>query len=210
MPTLNRSVTISGLGGSISQATPRTADGGSNAEVAVPHGWAGQLTTRTDNETGTLTMEAGHGITTGMIIDLYWEGGSRRKITVGTVSVNSVPIGADNVGIGSNLPTNLTNIVASPRVAFTCDVNGDELSLLAMQQKYAVTSETHDSHVQFLDAAGDAIAEIDLEPNVPRVYDVEGGDTNSFTGDPITNAVVSNGSPTADATFKMLWVQDTT
>lgn len=79
----------------------------------------GELTTRTDNETGTLTMTTGHGITTGARLDLYWEDGdgagtpgSRRGITVGTVSGNSVPIGADNSGSGDNLPLVNTAITA--------------------------------------------------------------------------------------------------
>jgi len=73
----------------------------------------GQLTTRTDNDTGTLTMVAGHGIATGNRLDLFWTEagvkGQRRGVVVGTVSVNSVPI---DLGAGDNLPTNLTAITA--------------------------------------------------------------------------------------------------
>ena len=66
------------------------------------------LTTRTDNATGTLTMtNSGHGIVTGQKIDLYWSGGSRRFVTVGTVSGTSVPF---SVGSGTNLPAALTAI----------------------------------------------------------------------------------------------------
>lgn len=73
----------------------------------------GQLTTRTDNNTGTLTMSASHGITTGARLDIFWTEagvkGARYGVTVGTVSVNSVPI---DLGAGDNLPTNLTNVTA--------------------------------------------------------------------------------------------------
>lgn len=72
---------------------------------------AGVLTTRTDNNTGTLTMDdAGHGITTGARLDLYWTGGKRRGITVGTVSGTSVPI---DLGDGDNLPVATTAVKAA-------------------------------------------------------------------------------------------------
>ena len=52
----------------------------------------GTLSTRTSTTVGTLTMAGGHGITTGVLIDLFWSGGSRARVTVGSVSGNSVPI----------------------------------------------------------------------------------------------------------------------
>ena len=73
----------------------------------------GQLTTRTDANTGTLTMAASHGITTGARLDIFWTEagvkGARYGVTVGTVSVNSVPI---DLGAGDDLPTNLTAVTA--------------------------------------------------------------------------------------------------
>lgn len=210
MPTLNIAVSVSGNGGVISYATPRTAEGGSNREVSIPAGKAGTLTTRTDNETGSLTLGSGHGITTGQIIDLFWSGGARYGITVGTVSGTTVPIGADNAGSGDNLPTAATAIVASPRTLISADVDGDNLVALACQMLFASRSETAQSHASFQDASSDIIAPIDLEANSVRFYDVEGGDANPFTGDPITKIYVSNGSSAAAATFKLLWLQDPT
>lgn len=210
MPTLNYSVNVNGLGGSIARSTPRTADGGGVCEVTVPHGDAGTLSTRTDHETGTLTLGGGHTVTTASVIDLYWSGGARYEITVGNVSGNTVPIGADNSGSGDNLPAQNTAIVASARVAFNAAIDGDNVSLIAIQQLYTNPTVTDQSHVQLLDSADDEIAEMDLEANTPRVFDVAGGDANPFTGDPITDGYVSNGSSSVDATFKALWVQDTT
>jgi hypothetical protein len=80
----------------------------------VPHAAIGTLTTRTDDETGTLTMdEAAHGIETGNIINLSWATGARNTITVGTVSGTSVPIGADDEGTGDDLPIATTEVTAS-------------------------------------------------------------------------------------------------
>lgn len=211
MPSLTYSPTVSGLGGNpISKQITRTGDGGTVVEITVAKGYAGTLTTRTDNETGSLTLGAGHAITTGQVIDLFWSGGSRFAITVGTVSGNTVPIGADDSGTGDNLPTAATAIVASPRVAFNAAIDGDEVGLLAMQLVTTDPSLTTAGHVSLLDSADDEIAELDLVANIPRVWDVEGGDTNAFTGDPITDGVVSNANTTYDATFRMMWVQDAT
>lgn len=63
---------------------------------------AGTLSARTGNTTGTLTLSTGHGITTGDVVDLYWSGGFRYNVTVGTVSGNSVPL--SDSGGGDNLP----------------------------------------------------------------------------------------------------------
>lgn len=213
MPTLNYSVSVSGAGltSAISKALARTADGGSCVEATIPHGYTGQLTTRTDNETGTITMDAGHAITTGMIVDLYWAGGARYGVTVGTVASLSVPIGADNSGTGDVLPTNLTEFTAvSQRIPFNASIDGDALSMLAIQMFYAVTSETAESHVILVDVGDAVIESIDLTANIPRVFDITGGDTNVFTGNPITDGFVSNASPTNNATLKLAWVQDIT
>ncbi len=210
MPTVNYAVSISGIGGSISRTTPRTAEGGIAVEIPLPAGKVGQLTTRTDNETGTLTMASGHGITTAAIIDLYWATGARYGILVGTVSVNSVPIGADNAGTGDNLPTNLTAIVATVQVPFNIAIDGDELGLLAIQNLYVSTSAATPSRVGLLDSGEAVIESVPLLGNTPRVYDIEGGDTNLFTGNPITHAVASNGSSAAASTLKIYGVQDST
>lgn len=82
-----------------------------SAIVSVAVAQAGVLTTRTDANTGTLTMtSASHGITTGARLDVYWSGGRRRGMTVGTVSGTSVPI---DLGAGTDLPAADTAITAS-------------------------------------------------------------------------------------------------
>lgn len=81
------------------QVTNSTGNVGDTATVAAAK--TGTLTTRTNNTTGTLTMQAGHGFTTGSIISLFWPiqtspsqptSGMITTVTVGTVSGNSVPI----------------------------------------------------------------------------------------------------------------------
>lgn len=208
MPTVNYSVSVSGLGITIAQNLPRSADGAGVCNPELPVGKAGTLTTRTDNNTGSITMSAGgHGITTGAKVDVYWNGGVQYDVTVGTVSGTTVPI---DLGIGDNLPIATTPVVVSLRTQINLSIDGDALTLLAIKQEYSSNQETADSHVDFQDASSAQVAEIDLDANAPRIFDIAGGGANPFTGNPITKAFASNGSLTNIATFKMQWLQDLT
>lgn len=91
------------------QAITITADGEARSTPSVPAAKAGRLTTRTDANTGTLTMDEGHGFTDAAKISLFWPGGHRRNVVVGTVSGNSVPIDG---GDGDDLPADETDITA--------------------------------------------------------------------------------------------------
>jgi len=208
MAQLNYSASVSGSGVPISRAMLVVTDGNSNRDLSIAAGKAGQLTTRTDANTGTITMSSGdHGITTGMAVDIHWDGGIQYDVTVGTVSGTSVPF---DLGIGDDLPTNLTNVVVAPRVQINADIDGDNLKLIALDAGYIVPGATSKIHCEFQDAADDSIAALALTANEARVFHIEGGDENPFTGDPITKIFVSNGSSTEAATFKTIWAADNT
>lgn len=208
MPTLNYSVAVSGLGGNIAQSLPRSANAGGIREVDLPVGKAGTLTTRDDNNTGTITMsDAGHGIATGAKVDVYWNGGVQYNVTVGTVVGTSVPI---DLGLGDNLPSASTAVVVSVRSQINLDIDGDNLVLLAIKQKFNSNTITADSHIDFQDSGSAQVAEVDLEANGPQVWDIAGGSANPFTGNPITKAFASNGSSSEVATLQLLWLQDST
>lgn len=208
-PQIQYSVTTSGLGGTITQTQNRTAEGGTPREVPVPVGYAGTLTARVDANTGTVTLSPGHGITTGMKVDIYWAGGVQYNVTVGTVATNAMPF---DLGIGDDLPTASppTAVVVSRRIQVNGDVDGDALNFLSVKQHFDQANETANSHVDFQDSAGDEIAELDLEANGVQVFDVDGGSDNPFTGDPITKCFVSNGSVTNTAKFQLLALFDPT
>lgn len=88
-------------------------DGGVSKTLAAAK--TGSLTTRTDNDTGELTMAGGHGISTGNKLDVYWVDPttgamkSRVNMTVGTVATNQVPIDG---GTGDVLPVATTAVTA--------------------------------------------------------------------------------------------------
>jgi len=208
MATVTHAQSISG-GGITIQTMPvtRTNSGTIALEDTLNTAKAGTLSTRTDNNTGTLTLGSGHGITDGQIIDVFWSGGVQRTVTVGTVSGTSVPIDG---GIGDNLPTATTAITACVQKAINLSIDGDNADILAVVLETVDKTLRTAANVQFLDAAADVIAEIDLVANVPQVWDIEGGSANPFTGDVITNLKASqaNSTTTETYTLKIVGVQD--
>ena len=208
MGTVTHGQSISGGGISIQPAPILRTNSGSIAlEDTLNAAKAGTLSTRTDNNTGTLTLGSGHGITDGQIIDVYWSGGVQRTVTVGTVSGTSVPIDG---GIGDNLPIATTAITACVQKAINLAIDGDNADIVAVILETNDKSLRTAANVQFLDSAADVIAEIDLVANVPQVWDIEGGSANPFTGDPITNLKASQASTSTSETWtlKIVGVQD--
>ncbi len=208
MGTITHAQSISGGGVTIQPlAVTRTNSGMIALEDTLNVAKTGTLSTRTDNNTGTLTMDSGHGITNGQIVDIYWSGGVQRTVTVGTVSTNSVPF---DLGIGDNLPIATTAVTVCVQKAINLAIDGDNADIVAVILETVDKSLRTAANVQFLDAAADVIAEIDLVANVPQVWDIEGGSANPFTGDPITNLKATQGNSTSTETYtlKIVGVQD--
>lgn len=195
---LTHGQSVSGGGLSIQASVSRTGSGSIALSDTVVAAKSGTLTTRTDNNTGTLTMASGHGFTDGQIIDIYWDGGVQYGVVIGTVSVNSVPIDS---GIGDNLPSASTAITAALRTTANVYIDGDNTKLIAVLLSTLDRTIATAGHAEFYDAADDLIAELDLVTNVPRVFDIEGGATNPFTGDPITYVKLSQANTSATETY---------
>jgi hypothetical protein len=208
MPQITHSQSITG-GGVTIQTLPvvRTSSAYIGLEDTLTAAKAGTLSTRTDANTGTLTMEASHGITTGQIIDLYWSGGVQYGVTVGTVSVNSVPI---DLGIGDDLPIATTAITAVVQTSMNLTIDGDNTAIIAVVVETIDSALRTAGHVQFRDVSNNEIAELDFVTNVPRIWDITGGSANPFTGAVITNLKSSQGNVTTTEvyTLKIVGVQD--
>lgn len=208
MTSITLTQSISG-GGVTIQTLPiiRTNSGPIGLEDSLNAAKTGQLTTRTNDTSGELTMAAAHGITTAAVIDLYWSGGVRFGVVVGTVATNAVPISG---GAGDNLPTNMTAITAVVQKSINLAIDGDNADILAIVVETIDKSLRTAAHVQFRDSSNAEIAEIDLVANVPQVWDLAGGSANPFTGNPITNLKASQANSTATETYtlKIVGVQD--
>jgi hypothetical protein len=207
MPSAQYGVSLSAGGVSIQKSVVRSGDGSIGIEATLPAAKAGTLTTRTDDNTGEATLGASHGITDGMIVDVYWSGGVRYGMTVGTVASLVVPIDG---GAGDNLPAEDAVITLVQQVSINVSIDGDNLEILGIVAEYTDPNSTAQAHVLFEDAGGDDIAELDLTANSPLIYDIAAGVSNPFTGDPITVAKASNGSSSAAATLKITGVVDAT
>lgn len=206
MPTISYGISLSAGGVDVRQTITRTVENLNVYEVSLPVGKAGTLTARTDNDTGEATLGSGHGITDGMIVDVYWSGGVRYGMTVGTVASLVVPLDG---GAGDNLPSTSTALVVTEQEVINTSLDGDTLAIIGVSLEVA-TGSTGKGHVDFQDSGDSSIEEIDLVGNAPAIYDIEGGATNVFTGNPITHCQASNGSSTVAATLKIIAGSDAT
>lgn len=116
-----------------SQSTNKAATGKEGRRVSIAAAKTGELTTRTDGDTGTLTMDGGHGITDGQKIDIYGPDGALYGATVGTVSVNSVPFDG---GTGA-LPSLNSDVTVKVPEVFSCTVNGDDVVMILTKSPVA-------------------------------------------------------------------------
>lgn len=132
------------LGRTIQRNTTPSDDEQVMAEPDLAAAKAGALTTRTDANTGTLTMAGGHGILTGNRLDIYWVNadgtvGRRYGVTVGTVATNSVPI---DLGAGDDLPALVSGtyaITAMVPVSRAFVVPAADLTALFVTARVAAT-----------------------------------------------------------------------
>lgn len=111
---ISKSYNIGGL--SLAESRALSGDAVLQQDKTLAAAKVGVLTVRTNNTDGSLTMNAGHGFTTGQRLDIYWSGGCRRGITIGTVATNVVPITG---GTGDNLPIATTALTAMVPTSLT-------------------------------------------------------------------------------------------
>lgn len=120
----------------------RTAVGSEGHEPPLPAGVAGTLTTRTDDDEGTLTLPETHGFITGDILAVFWTtpGGVPSVMygfaaTVAGTSVAIAPSGADYVGVSpaaTVLPAATTSVVVSKKVAINVAVESNDVRMIGM------------------------------------------------------------------------------
>ncbi len=189
MPNIQKQVTCGGI--VFSGGNTRNPDGQQSEQQSLSPGKAGTLTTRTDANTGTLTLSTGHGITTGQKVNIFWNQGAgvigvQRNVTVGTVSGNSVPI---DLGVGDNLPA-LNSAVVACVVTVISDV------FLAVQVELAVATAQYQGSVEFQKADGTPIFFIHfgLSGSSGEIWDWEDeqGIATPFTDD-VGKVVLANG-----------------
>ena len=207
--TTTYSLSVQGGGISVQQSVTRNGDLTVAAQVTLPAGKSGTLTTRTDDNTGQLTVASGHGITASDTVDVYWSGGRRYGVDVTAVASTTIDI---DLGSGDNLPAAATAVVVCKQVVANVMIDGDNAKLVVVNFAVPGTS-TAKSRVTFFDAVsggGSAVGSgLDLAANEPSVTDVTGGDANGYTGSVILSLAASNGG-TAEGTLQVLAEVDAT
>lgn len=174
-------------------AIRRAVVGETNGEITLAAGSVGVLTTRTDNDTGVITLTAGHGQTSG-VFDVYWGGatpGCHRGMTA-VITVNSMTIDG---GTGDNLPLAATDVIVDKQEIIDFDSDNASLALVTVSQQRRAS-------VQFQETAGTPIKSLDLgkDPTAQLASPGEGWDWAINTDVPnpfgavISKIAVSNGS----------------
>ncbi len=174
----------------------RFIDTGDSKEETAPDiavAKVGQLTTRTDADTGVVTMVGGHGFATSDKLDIFWAGGSRRNMTA-TVAVNAVTLDG---GSGTDLPANLTAVTVMKPVEVAFDVDGDDVVGLAVYSPYA-------GYVAFFDDAGTPalIVAYQLDAGEGKSWSNDSGETNPLAAKIVTLAKFSHGDSANVRTMK--------
>jgi hypothetical protein len=181
---LNKNATASGL--SFASLVTVDSDAAIPVQLTLAAAKTGTLTTRTDDNTGELTLESGHGVTTGQRIDVYWSTGKRYGMTVGTVAALVVPIDG---GAGDNLPIATTAMTAQVPEEVAFSVVGNSLKALAAyatRRSMVTLADGSSNHLNVeLDASG---------PDQIYTWTDQDGTTNPVSGDTLTKTFLSNGS----------------
>lgn len=187
--TINDNVSIAGL--SIQSKIERTAPGQIGQEVPLPAAKAGSLTTRTDDDTGVVTLSTGHGIVSTDVVDAYWADGVRYGM-VATVSANDVTVEG---GAGDVLPADETAVNLAKQVTIDTDFLGNLV-------KAIVASSTLRGNIEFREAAATA-AGVKLPAGESWRWFSEQGITNPLAGKAIASIQASCGNSSAAATLKL-------
>jgi hypothetical protein len=169
--------------------------------ITLPAAKVGALTTRTDDNTGTLTMNTGHGLSTGKI-DVYWNvGGVKgcRRNMDGTVTGDSIAIDG---GSGDVLPADESAITAVAPSTETITINADNLKMFAAN----INTDAHCSMsvgtVSGSYTEGAAIELNDGDWGRTRIWESNTGGTNPLdAANTFTTIKISQGGTTT-ATFK--------
>lgn len=165
-----------------------TGEGGAIANVTCAAAVVGSLTTRTSDTAGELTMSAGHGLTTGQRVDLFWTDGHCYGAILGTVSGNTVPIAS--VEGGDALPLTVgTSITVGPTNYATFNVVGNNMQSILIVSPgaygYAVLHDGTDDHLA-----------VYVGPGANSYSWRTGVGTNPIAGDTVTRVYFSTTSPT--------------
>lgn len=187
--TQNTTVTIAGI--TTAGTITRTASGSASQDTTLATAKTGTLSVRTDNDTGTITLDPNHGLTTGTY-DVYWTvggvNGARYGMTA-TITTNSAAIDA---GTGDNLPIATSPVVLAPRVTLDMDFSGSLVKAIAIN--LGTTGIVQRGRVDFQNNAGTSLIAFTLNGGEPFTYITGDGTTNQFDTLAVGKVIASQSS----------------
>lgn len=161
-------------------------------EETVAAGKAGTLSTRTDDNTGILTVASGHGITDADTVAVFWDGGSRYGMTVSATTSTTISIDG---GAGDNLPVATTAIVVGKEEEHALAIDGDAVKML-------VVGSNNRASFNFRDSGDSSLLRYDVAAKEGRLWYSLSDVTNPLAGDTVANVVIANGG-TTEVTLKI-------
>lgn len=201
--TASGSITVTVNGRTYAQDISVTSDNKGGASPNVAAAATGTLTTRTDDDTGTITAASGsHGVTTGSLIDIYWDGGSRRHLLVGTVSGTSIPFGASGTSAGDVLPAASTAVTFMMENEENHVIDGDDVTSIG------ANSPSYPATIVFREAAGAEGFAIELDAGESYAWTAESGLTNPLAGKSIETITLTHGGSASASDLYVDWTKD--
>lgn len=183
------------------------ADTPNPISLSVPAAKAGVLTTRTDANTGVVTVQSGHGITDADTVDLYDGNGQLIRHGMDVTATTSTTITID-VGTGEDLPTQGSAVrITKPTLVSPILIDASGIKLFAIGIE--APGETSQGFALFESSAPATVASFEMTANKAIPAHVEAGADNPFSGD-AASLKVSNGSATFAAVLKVISMEDRT
>lgn len=181
MPTITIGTNIGGV--SRSKQITRTGSTFTHPETLVA-GKTGTLSTRTDDDTGVLTLGSSHGITDANVVDVYWTGGMRKRMSVTAYDATTITV---NAGTGDNFPTESTAIVAGKRATIAFAAVGANVEMLVASCDYRAC-------IDFVTSVPASIKAVELTADEPWIWIADWGTDNPVTGSTIAGIEYSAGT----------------
>jgi len=190
MARITKTANIGGV--SIASSQTRTQEDERVVTITLPAGKSGTLTTRTDNDTGVITVASGHGITDTDTVGVYWDGGSRYGVDVTATSSTTISIDA---GSGTNLPTASTAVTVALQSSHAVAFAGDSLEVIAIGCPRRCS-------VEFLNSSPTSLLRYDIPTSEGRLWVKTTDVTNPLASGTVATVKASNGS-TTEATLQI-------
>ena len=194
-------LSISGTAVNIPNATlSGTGEGNINqGPITLTAGKAGTIT-RSDADTGAVTLLADHGVTDNEYVDVYWTGGRRYNLLVSQSAATSFTVDG---GAGDDLPeAEATTIVVCERQTVDCAFTGSAVRLLFVgcDQRCCVT---------FLLTNGTVAGVVDVPAAGGGFVWQYGSNVTAPVAGAVTSVGVTNGSATAATKLHIVAQSDT-